>query len=80
MTTVKAVALRVSNLLIQRKMTRYQLCRKIAMPETTLMHILHEDNKRIYLDTIILLASGFDMTVQQFFDCDLFDSNNLEIN
>lgn len=52
MTSVKAVALRVSELLMKQKITRYQLCRKIAMPEITLMHILHEDNKRIYLDTI----------------------------
>ena len=80
MTTVKAVALRVANLLIERKMSRYQLCRKIAMPEMTLKHILNEDNKRIYLDTIILLAEGFDMTLQQFLNCDLFDHNNIEIN
>ena len=80
MTTVKAVALKVSELLIHKKMTRYQLCRKIAMPETTLMHILHEDNKRIYLDTIILLAEGLDMTIQEFFNCDLFNNSNLEIN
>ena len=80
MTTVKSVSLRVANLLIERKMSRYQLCRKIAMPEMTLKHILNEDNKRIYLDTIILLAEGFDMTLQQFLNCDLFDHNNIEIN
>jgi DNA-binding Xre family transcriptional regulator len=80
MTTVKAVALRISDLLIKKNMTRYQLCRKIAMPETTLMHILHEDNKRIYLDTLMLIAGGLDMTIQQFLDCDLFKNDNIEIN
>ncbi|MBQ7798200.1 MAG: helix-turn-helix transcriptional regulator [Clostridia bacterium] len=80
MTTVKAVALRVSNLLIERKMTRYQLCRKIAMPEMTLKHILDEDNKRIHFDTMVLLAEGFDMTIQEFINCDLFDHSRLEIN
>lgn len=80
MTTVKAVALRVSNLLIERNMTRYKLCRNIAMPEMTLKHILDEDNKRIHLDTVVLIAQGFDMTLQQFLDCDLFNSDNLDIN
>lgn len=80
MTTVKAVALRVANLLIERNMSRYKLCRKIAMPEMTLKHILDEDNKRIHLDTIVLLAQGFDMSLQQFLDCDLFDIDNLDIN
>lgn len=80
MTTVKAVAHRVANLLIDRKMTRYKLCRKIAMPEMTLKHILDEDNKRIEFDTIVLLADGFDMTVQEFLNCNLFDRTNLDIN
>lgn len=80
MTIVTAVAIRVANLLIDRKMTRYQLCRKIAMPEMTLKHILNEDNKRIYFDTVILLAEGFDMTIQEFLNCELFDRSNLEIN
>ena len=80
MTTVQAVALRVADLLIKHKMSRYKLCRKIAMSEMTLKHILNGDNKRIYLDTIMLLAEGFDMTIQQFFDCELFNDDNIEIN
>ena len=80
MTTVKAVAIRVANLLIEHNMSRYQLCRKIAMPEMTLKHILDEDNKRIHFDTIVLLADGFDMTIQEFFNSPLFERNNIEIN
>ena len=80
MTTVRAVAMRVSNLLIEHNMTRYRLCRKIAMPEMTLKHILDEDNKRITLDTIVLLAQGFDMSLKEFLDCELFDNENLDIN
>ena len=79
MTTVKAVAMKVTNLLIKKKMTRYKLCRKIAMSEMTLKHILDEDNKRIEFDTIILLADGFDMTVQQFLNDDLFKRENLDV-
>ncbi len=80
MTTVEAVAIRVTKLLIDNKITRYKLCRKIAMPEMTLKHILDGDNKKIEFDTMILLADGFDMTIQQFLDDKLFDRSNLEIN
>ena len=73
-----AVALRVSKLLVKYGMTMYQLCRKIAMPEVTLKHILDEDYKSLRLDTVILLAEGFDMSLQEFIDDDLFKRGNIE--
>ena len=42
MTTQKAVALRISNLLIKNNMTQYALCKKIAMSEETLRSIINE--------------------------------------
>ena len=38
----RAVALRISNLLIKHNMTRYALCKKIVMPEQTLKNIIDE--------------------------------------
>ena len=60
-------------------MTRYKLCRKIAISETTLKHILDEDYKSVNFDTLVLLADGFDMSVQEFLDDDLFERDNLDI-
>ncbi len=53
MTTTRAVALRINNLLIKKGMTRYALCKKIAMSEMTLKHIVCEETKTILLDTLI---------------------------
>lgn len=78
MKSTTAVALRVSKLLVKNGMTRYQLCRKIAMPEVTLKHIIDEDYKSLRLDTVILLAEGFDMSLQEFIDDDLFKRGNIE--
>ena len=61
-------------------MTRYKLCRKIAMPEVTLKHILDEEYKSIRFDTLVLIADGFDMTVQEFLDDELFKRDNLDID
>ena len=74
-----AIALRVSKLLVKTGMTRYKLCRKIAMSETTLKHILDEEYKSVNFDTLVLLADGFDMSVQEFLDDELFARENLDI-
>lgn len=79
MKTTTAVSKRVNKLLAERNMTRYKLCRKIAMTETTLKHILDEDYKSVNFDNLVLLADGFDMTVQEFLDDELFDRENSDI-
>ena len=80
MKSVRAIALRVSNLLAKKGMTRYQLCQKVAMSQMTLQHIINEDYKSIRFDTLVLLAEGFDMTIQEFLDDDLFKRENLDID
>lgn len=74
-----AIALRISKLLVKSGMSRYKLCRKIAISETTLKHILDEEYKSVNFDTIVLLADGFDMTIQEFLNDDLFLRENLDI-
>ena len=74
-----AIALRVSKLLVKTGMTRYKLCRKIAISETTLKHILDEEYKSVNFDTLVLLADGFDMTIQEFLNDELFSRENLDI-
>ena len=74
-----AIALRVKKLLAKSGMTRYKLCRKIAISETTLKHILDSEYKSVNFDTVILLADGFDMTLQDFLNDDLFKRENLDI-
>ena len=79
MKSVTAIALRVSKLLVMKGMTRYKLCRKIAISETTLKHILDEDYKSVNFDTLVLLADGFDMSIQEFLNDDLFKRENLDV-
>ena len=78
MTTQKAVALRISNLLIKNNMTQYALCKKIAMSEETLRSIVNERYKTVKLDTIIQICDGFNMSIQEFFNDDLFKRENLD--
>ena len=75
----KAVALRVSNLLIENNLTRYALCKKIVMPEQTLKNIIDERNKDINLSTVAKIADGFNLSLEEFFKDPLFIKNNLDI-
>ena len=79
MKSTTAVSLRINKLLTKHNMTRYKLCRKIAMSEVTLKHILDGEYKSIRFDTLVLIADGFDMTIQEFLDDDLFKRENLEV-
>ena len=76
----RAVALRVSNLLIKNNMSRYALCKKVVMPEQTLKNIIDERNKDIQLSTIAKIADGFDMSIEEFFKDSLFDKNELDVD
>lgn len=80
MTTQKAVALRISNLLIKNNMTQYALCKKIAMSEETLRSIVNERYKTVKLDTIIQICDGLNMSIQEFYNDDLFKRENLDFD
>ncbi len=80
MKTQKAVALRISNLLVKNNLTQYGLCKKIAMPEETLRSIINERYKTVKLDTIIQICDGFNITIQEFFNDDLFKRENLDVD
>ena len=75
----RAVALRISGLLEKKKMKKYALEKKSGILHGTLECIMRERNKTVTLTTIFMLARGFDMTVLEFLDDKLFQSEDLEI-
>lgn len=75
----RAIAQRISNLLIKNNMSRYALCKKIVLPEQTLKNIIDERNTDIKLSTLAKIADGFDLSIVEFFDDPLFERQTLEI-
>ena len=75
----KAVALKISNLLIKNNMTRYALCKKTLIPEQTLKNIIDESNQDIKLSTIAKIAEGFNLSIEEFFNDTLFSKDTLDI-
>ena len=50
MLTVKAVALRICNIMIEKNLTKKDVYKEVAMNESTLRTILEEKNKSVNLD------------------------------
>ena len=75
----RAVALRISQLLKKKNMTQYRLAMNSGITHSTLKNIIHETVKDNLLSTVILIATGFNMTVSAFLDSPLFLEENLNL-
>lgn len=75
----RAVAIRLSKLLLEKHMSQYALSKKMCVPQTTIKHIMHEEYNSIKLDTIIKIADALDMSFQEFFNDKIFERINLDV-
>ncbi len=80
MTINNAVALRINQLLKNRNMTKYFLEQKSGVFHGAMDRILANKNKTVTLTTLYKLARGFDMTIFEFLDDDVFRSEELELD
>ena len=76
----KAVALRMSNLLIKKGMSQYALSLKSGLTKQAIANIMNEKYNSIKFDTVIKIADGFNMSVQEFLNDDVFKRVNLDID
>lgn len=77
----RAIALRISNLMVKNKIkSQYAVWNKAGISETALRHIINEDYESIKLATLIKVCDGLGVTLQEFFDDDLFKRDNLNID
>ena len=76
----KAVALRILELLNKYKMTRYELEKKSCISHDTLKSIIKGKSKGVNLKTILLIADGFNLTISEFLDSELFKYENINID
>lgn len=79
MTVNDAVAKRISKLLHEKDMSQYRLEQKSGIQHGSMQCIMNGRNKTVTLSTVIMLARGFDMTLTEFLDDDIFRSEHLEI-
>lgn len=79
MTLSEAVAVRVRNLLKERKMTQYRLEQNSGVSHSTMKTFLNGKYKSCNLTTVVLIIRSFGMTVGEFFNDPIFESKDLEV-
>ncbi len=78
-TLSQAVAKRIKNLLKEKNITQYRLEQNSGILHGTMQCIMNGRTSKIMMNTVMMIARGFDMTLIEFIDDDLFRSNELEI-
>ena len=79
MTVNDAVAKRISMLLREKGMSQYRLEQESGIQHGSMQCIMNGRNKTVTLSTVIMLARGFNMTLTEFLDDDIFSSEDLEV-
>ena len=79
MTVNDAVAKRISGLLREKEMSQYRLEQVSGIQHGSMQCIMNGRNKTVTLSTVMMLARGFEMSLTEFLDDDVFRSEDLEI-
>lgn len=72
----EATSIRIRQLLKERRLTVFALAYRAGMPPSTLKCILNGRSKNPGIVNIQRIAEGLDLTIREFYNCDIFD--NLE--
>lgn len=79
MTVNDAVAKRISNLLREKNMSQYRLEQASGIQHGSMQCIMNGRNKTVTLSTVMMLARGFQMSLTEFLDDEVFHSEEIEI-
>ncbi len=79
MTVNDAVAKRISALLKEKNMSQYRLEQQSGIQHGSMQCIMNGRNKTVTLSTLMMIARGFQISVVEFLDDDIFRSEMLEI-
>ena len=79
MTVNDAVARRITKLLREKDITQYRLELDSGIQHGSMQCIMNGRDKTVTLSTVIMLARGFNISLTEFLDDDLFRSEDLEV-
>lgn len=79
MTLMEAIVIRIKQLLKQRNWSQYRLEQNSGVSHNTMTTLFQCRNKSCNIATVVLIIRAFGMTVAQFFDDPIFESEDLEV-
>lgn len=78
-TVNEAVVDRLYTYMLEKDLTQYKLAQLCDIPYPTIKSILQKRTKGITLKTIIMLATGLEVTPSEFLEGDSFLAKNLNL-
>lgn len=75
----KAFAVRLSNLLIEKKMSKYRLEKETGISHSALRYIFNEVNSDVKFSTIVKVCEALGISLTDFFNDKIFNIDNLNI-
>ena len=79
MTVGEAVAKRIEEVLMERKMSLYRLAKEACIPIATLQNLYRGHTKSPTFTVILKICDALNMTIAEFIDCPYFNLENLEL-
>lgn len=73
MKVCEAIQKRIEQLCKEKNMTSYSLSYRSAVPSSTVKSIVSGKSKNPGIVNIKKIAEGFDISIKEFFDSELFD-------
>lgn len=80
MKTQEAVVTRIKGLCEEKNMKISQLAYASGMPPSTLKNIMQGNSRNTGIVTIKMICDGFNISLEEFFCCDVFENLEQEIN
>lgn len=80
MTVNDAVAKRISKLLKERGLSQYKLEKASGLQHGSMQCIMNGRNQTVTLTTVYMLARGFNISLLEFLDDEVFRSVDIEID
>lgn len=79
MTVNDAVAKRITKLLKEKNMSQYRLEIESGIQHGSMQCIMNSRNKTVTLTTVIMLSKGFNISLAEFLDDEIFNFENFEL-
>ena len=74
----KAFAIRLSNLLAEKNMSKYKLEKESGLSHSALRYIFNEVNTDVKFSTIVKVCYVLNMSLTEFFNDKIFSLENLD--
>lgn len=75
----EVVVAQINKYLGLQDISQYELAKRSGVPYATIKSIMQKRTKDIQFKTIILLAKGFEVSLNEFINDKIFDADNLDI-